>query len=478
MRSFYRFRDRRIDQHTLVATRRSKQEADALYRPVGSGPVVERINDYWEIDHTEHTGVLAVDGATGLMIGHPWVSVVLDRCSTMPVGFHLGFDGPSIFATFECLRNAVLPKDYMREAYPQIENDWPCFGLPRTIVPDNGSDFRSSHFMAACLLLATDIQYTPVAKPWYKGRLERFFQTLQTQCRSASSARFADYYRRARRKQPDQVSLITLEELTMLLHKWIADVYAVSPHRRSDGRCPRQVWENSARVHGIVPPPSRERLFSILSLTEFRVPHKYGIEFLGLRYNSARLAKVRIAPNAPKEFRVQIDPGDFGAIRVQDFETGEFFPVEVDTSQRGIAAGVTLHQYKVARALVRNTPDRFSSDADIAKALVYIMEYGRERQGKGTQRERRAIARHTFKPTHREIQQQAGAPGHSLRSVTEEFLDGTDMPVQDAAAAPDATVGDTLVPPPEDDLDLDAEARRLGVRSDTIRDMGDGDEQK
>nr|WP_295829971.1 Mu transposase C-terminal domain-containing protein [uncultured Azospirillum sp.] len=461
-RTLYRIRDRRIDQYTLVATRRGKEEADALFQPVGSAPGVDAINRIWEIDHTEVTSFLVCYGPEpdpDRIIGHPWITVALDRHSTMPVGLYVGFEGPSLFTAFECLRNAILPKGYMRENYPQIQNDWPCFGVPGCTVPDNAAEFRSPQFPIACAALGIDVQYTPVGKARFKGKIERFFGTLQTQCRSVTGARFADYYRRVRRPTPETASLVTLEQLEYLLHRWIADVYAVSPRRRFEGRSARDMWENSARIHAIAP-PSRERVLTSLSLTEFRVPRKDGITFLGLRYNSTELANLRIAPKAPPEFRIKIDPGDLAAIQVHDDANDRHIRVEVDPEQRDVAVGKTLHQYKVARALVRNNPLRYAGQEDIARAMVEITEYGLKRQGKGTQKERRALAKLTQQPSGR--RRQADAPDTPPLPIVDVLLEGME------------TVGVPGAAPPQAD-DIELIARRHGLKTDTMRPR-DGDD--
>jgi hypothetical protein len=199
------------------------------------------------------------------------------------------------------------------------------------------------------------------------------------------------------------------------------------------------------------------------------VPSKGGILFEGLRYNSAALANLRIAPGAPNKFRIKIDPENLGTILVHDFEHDRFVPVPVIASQKPFAEGVSLRMHQMARALIRNNPERYEGDDSQAQALVDIMRSTRAKMGKGTQKERRFHARHLFRDTTQAMEPTTAVPGDIVDPFADlELIPGAETDVPQAPittptvdGVPDAADGPAHG---KDFLDFDAEAERLGIK--------------
>ena len=82
-----------------------------------------------EIDHTPLKVVVGTEAGP---LDQPRLTVLVDYYSRMIVGFCIGSEPLSYAVIMEALRHAILPKCYVREGYPNIINDWPCFGI--TIV--------------------------------------------------------------------------------------------------------------------------------------------------------------------------------------------------------------------------------------------------------------------------------------------------------------------------------------------------------
>jgi len=94
-----------------------------------------------ECDHTM-LDLMIVDTETRLPLGRPWLTVTLDVYSRIVHGIYLSFYHPSYPSVMYCLRHAINPKDYVRNHYPEIKNDWPVHGLPELLVVDKGTDAR------------------------------------------------------------------------------------------------------------------------------------------------------------------------------------------------------------------------------------------------------------------------------------------------------------------------------------------------
>ena len=79
----------------------------------------------------------------------------------------------------ECLHHAIRPKDDVRKQYG-TEHEWLAYGIPATLVIDNGKEFIGHDLEDACLLLGIVLQYTPVRTPQFKAGVERMFGSLNT----------------------------------------------------------------------------------------------------------------------------------------------------------------------------------------------------------------------------------------------------------------------------------------------------------
>jgi hypothetical protein len=94
-----------------------------------------------ECDHTM-LDLMIVDTETRLTLGRPRLTAMLDTYSRIVHGSHISFYHPSYLSLMQSLRHVNNPKDYVRNHYPEIKNDWPAYGLPELLVVDNGTDAR------------------------------------------------------------------------------------------------------------------------------------------------------------------------------------------------------------------------------------------------------------------------------------------------------------------------------------------------
>ncbi|WP_161992869.1 DDE-type integrase/transposase/recombinase [Aureimonas leprariae] len=168
------------DQYDLAVKRLGKREADKLFSTVAAGPDGRYPLHEVEIDHT--TLDMIVVHENGAILGRPYLTVLIDRHTRMILGFAIGFTPPSWTSVMEALAMAVLPKDdflaRMRGSELSIVSDWPCFGPPDVLFVDRGAEFRSASMRAAEMALNMRIVDLPPGSPWLKGKIERWFRTL------------------------------------------------------------------------------------------------------------------------------------------------------------------------------------------------------------------------------------------------------------------------------------------------------------
>ncbi|MDT8292266.1 DDE-type integrase/transposase/recombinase, partial [Roseomonas mucosa] len=304
-----------IDRFTLEYARTGKRSAEHKFRPVQGGPVVRRHNQAWEIDHTTVDAVV-VEDETEMPIGRARVSVCLDRGTTYCTSMTMGFEPPSAAVALECLAVGVTPKDKLLATVPGI-GTWPCFSAPDEIVSDQGGDFRSEAFRDCCLIIGTDVEYSPVLKAWYRGRIERFFRTLTRGVfQRVPGTTFSNFFLRNKEAIPESVAVCTLSELWNLTLRYIVDVYNRKPRRALGGKSAEQLWNESVQLHGMKPPPSPRQLRLATSLPMQRTLQRYGVEILGLIYQSPELALLRVRQDCPRLIKVLTDPQDLTRIRI------------------------------------------------------------------------------------------------------------------------------------------------------------------
>src|SRR6266511_4055402 len=85
-------------------------------------------------------------------------------------GYFLTFDAPSALNTSLALRQAIWRKDEPR---------WHICGIPQVLYTDSGSDFTSQHLGQVSVDLHMRLTNSIPGQPRGRGRIERFFKTVQ-----------------------------------------------------------------------------------------------------------------------------------------------------------------------------------------------------------------------------------------------------------------------------------------------------------
>jgi len=124
-------------------TRAVKQYSQTPYPDVP----LERV----EIDHTR-ADLVVIDDRDNLPLGRLTLTYCLDTATRYPLGYYLGFEPPSYLTVMECLHHAILPKKDVRAKYG-TEHAWLAYGIPATLVIDNGKEFIGHDLEDACCLL-------------------------------------------------------------------------------------------------------------------------------------------------------------------------------------------------------------------------------------------------------------------------------------------------------------------------------------
>jgi len=332
----------RRDPYRVAVAKHGKKAADAYFMPVFSIPRAAYPLHVVQIDHTRVDLLTYVRGRA--VLRRAWLSIALDQFTRMIVGLHLGYDAPGYLCVMMLLRNLILPKTYVREKYPDIKADWPCFGLPTIILVDNGTEFHSKAFRDACLQLGIEIRYCEAGRPQQKASVERIFRTLNDQLfHQLPGTTFGNPIKRGD-YDPKKRAMIDFDLLVEGLHQYVIDIYHQRFHRGLRD-VPLAAWRNATKTHPVSLPPSVRDLVILTAKVASKPLHHYGIELNHLRYNSFELARLRPAKGHEKKFTVRYDPSDLSKLWVLDDALGIF--LEVPSTDLEYTNGLSEYQHGV-----------------------------------------------------------------------------------------------------------------------------------
>ncbi len=208
-----------VDQARL-----GKAHTERELRAVTGSIKVTRLLERVEIDHTP-VDLLVVCRITRMVLGRPWLTLVIDRMSRMVLGFYVSFHAPSAYSVLYALRMAILPKDELLKSVDGIKNTWPARGLPRTIAMDNGMDLHADAVEAFALEAAVELLYCGAAHPELKGAIERMMRTLSHDLFHQMPGTVFNCVDARGDYPSENKAAIDIDQLTRILIKWIVDVY-------------------------------------------------------------------------------------------------------------------------------------------------------------------------------------------------------------------------------------------------------------
>ncbi len=200
-------------------------------------PEVRYALDEAEIDHCL-ADIIIVDETSGRRLGRPWITVLFDRATRMILGMHVSFELPSYASVQRCLMQAFWVKDL--RGLP-LQNPWPCQGVPGKIITDNGKEFLSDNLDDAAKALDFQLEQLPVRSPYLKGKIERFFGTMNAAVFDLEEGKTFSNIMKRKGYCSVEKARMPLDELRWKLLKWVVDDYHVTVHGSLD-TAPLVAW--------------------------------------------------------------------------------------------------------------------------------------------------------------------------------------------------------------------------------------------
>jgi putative transposase len=259
---------------------------DLLYRREAEAP-----NTIWQADHTL-LAILLTDEQ-----GHArklWLTVILDDYSRAVAGYMVVFEAPSALHTALALRQAIWRKP---------EPIWQVCGIPGILYTEHGSDFTSQHLDQVCADLKIQAIFSQVGQPRGRGRIERFFNTVNQRL----LARLPGY---APAGYATEVTPgLDLQGFIRAFNHFVLHEDHQTPHSAT-GVAPQARWS----ANGFLPqmPVSLEQLdLLLLTVAQPRRVQQDGVRFQSLCYIDPTLAAY-----VGEDVLIRYDPRDMAEIRV------------------------------------------------------------------------------------------------------------------------------------------------------------------
>lgn len=341
------------------AARYGRTVAAKRFRSVQSHRTTKAPLERAEMDHTL-LDLMVVDDATSLPLGRPWLTGSIDDHTRNALGVFLSFEPPSYFTVARCVKQAVLPKVWLREEYPSIKNTWDAHGVMRELVVDNGTEFHSASLENACYSLGIEIHYAPRKTPWFKGKIERFLGTLNRAVAHGTPGTTFHSILEKEEYDPSKHAVVRYSVLKEILYTWIVDVYHQKPHRAL-GAPPAVMWAKNIAPDQILLPDDPARLDAILGRSEVRCLSHKGIELDGLFYNSPELTGLRRKLGEKIDVEVRVDAADIGKIIVLSPDRREMYTVSA--LRCDYAAGLSAWQHRVCKRYAARELNEYSPTA-------------------------------------------------------------------------------------------------------------------
>jgi putative transposase len=355
-----------LEQEIVDKARLGAYSSKRLYRPVLGQLKVTRILERIEVDHSP-VDILVIDEETGLIRGRPWITVALDRYSRMIVGFYICFHEPSTFSIMECLKHAILPKAQFMSRFPDIKQEWPCYGIPDLLACDNGLDLHAEGLRLLCLEMGVGQLYCPAKEPEYKGAIERWFRTYSKGLiHQLPGTVFSNVGMRGEYDSEGHAA-IDIHVLTHLITKWIVEIYHCQEHRNLK-MSPLNKWKENSKKRIFELPAYPEQLDVLVGIPTSRTLFKYGLELDHLRYNSDELVRIRSRHGADKKLELQLKYYDDDSGYIHVFDPFNKVYVKVNAIDREYASGLPRDVHKL---IIKATRDR-NQDTTSTERLLEV----------------------------------------------------------------------------------------------------------
>jgi len=358
-----------IDLFRRIAAREGVARARMTCRTVMDGAGASYPLQRVEVDHTPLNWVVVCD-RTGLPLGRPLLTVMIDAFSGYVLGIYLSFYGPGLSSVSGVIRNAVMPKaDFVRGV--KLQNRWLAEGIADELVLDNGMEFHAAAFKLMSWELGSDMMFCRVRTPWLKPHVERFFATLNhlTLARGRIHKRVANVLNLDPRKD----AAVKFSDLVKGLIMFVADVHPFEINERKLARPHDLMMEGLSNCPPVVYPGDMDALRLTSALSKQLTVGLGGVELHGLPFGGPELFPLRKQFGERFKTLVKWDPDDMAFLWVQNPLNQTW--IQSPCRWLEYADGLSWNQHLVIRKFARAELKLSGAYEDLAAARLRLHDH-------------------------------------------------------------------------------------------------------
>lgn len=274
-----------------------KEAADLIYKRKSKKKLMDIVLRQVLMDHTQVDLLLVHEFRRDVIIGRPWVTMIICALTRVILGFYLTMFSPNVQSVSAALVFAVLRKNGYMEYYSKNPEEYPYFGIPWLIYTDNAAEFLTQQLILKCARWGMAWDHRPVDKKWYGGIVERVIGTFMTTAvHFLPGTTGSNVIDREKFESEKNVCF----SFPQFCEWFMCEVTRYHGTKHSSLGCtPRQAWDYYASK-GLIDPSRvvegdavREMLIDFMPSKDDCRVHPYGVHFAARRFDSSVLDLVR-----------------------------------------------------------------------------------------------------------------------------------------------------------------------------------------
>jgi putative transposase len=418
-------RVREIDYFRRIAAREGIPRARILCRTVMGGAGASYPLERVEVDHTPLNWVVVCD-RTGLPLGRPLLTCMIDAYSGYVCGIYLSFYGAGLSSVSGAIRNALMPKDEFTKGV-LLKNSWIAHGLPDMLILDNGMEFHSKFFKLMAWELATQLMFCRVRTPWLKPHIERFFASLDYL--TLSRGRVHKRVTNVVNLDPRKDAAIKFSDLVKGLIMFVSDVHPFEINERKLARPFDLYSEGLEMCPPVAYPGDMQSLRLTSALSKILTVSQGGVELHGLPYGGVELLPMRKRYGTTFKTLIKWDPDNMSEIYVQDPEHKSWIASPCRWDE--YSDGLSWNQHLVIRKFAREKLKSNGAYEYLQQARLHLHDHWLNATSHKTSADSALAARYSGVTSARVMSsQQKASPAptaaHQLMSLEEVAVSNTD----------------------------------------------------
>jgi putative transposase len=294
----------------------SVHEATMKFAGIQDSPTADHPLEVVIMDHTRADSWTVLDTATGLPLRRPTLTVAIDVCTRVILGYLISYEPASIYSVVTTLKRVVRSKSYVRHVFPDIgyEPDaWDGFGLPETLLVDSAWEFKSPSFQDSLRDVNIEPIWSPVQRPTYKAIGERFFHTLNQKLfhKIPGAVPWRPTEARLLDQDPRKEATISLGMLDELIHEAV-QAYHLEEHSTL-GEAPASAWKRRLRTRRMI--SDSHSLDALLGRTAAVRLTRKGVKFHHHTFHDAAVVSRILGPMSARAKRRDQSRSPVGSAR-------------------------------------------------------------------------------------------------------------------------------------------------------------------